>query len=172
MKDKSKLIAIILVIITLIVVIVSNLTKNNESEKEKISIVTNYSNFYTVNSCLYRLTTYLSLDDSKNVILLLNEQYKKNNRITTDNVMDLFIDVEGDSTFISQKMYYSNINSNITKYYVKGYIEKNQLFDDEVINNLNKTDVYFIVYLDSSNKTFSIEPYDGEIFIKGVEYEK
>ena len=55
MKDKSKLTAIILVIITLIVVITSFITKDKEESKVgDINIVTNYSNFYTVDSCLYR----------------------------------------------------------------------------------------------------------------------
>ena len=59
-------------------------------------------------------------------------------------------------------MYYQKLSTNVTKYYVYGQIE------EESYSGLgNTTDEYFVVYLDSSNKTFSIEPYDGEIFIGG-----
>ena len=52
MKDKSKLTAIILVVLVIIVVIVTSFyNKNDKINENEISIVTNYSNFYTVNSC-------------------------------------------------------------------------------------------------------------------------
>lgn len=169
MKDKSKLLIIGLVALTLIVVILSFVfNRNNDNKGEnKINIVTNYSNFYTVNSCLYRLITHVTSKDSESLILLLNDNYKKENNITKDSVLGLFSNIDTDSTFVSRKMYYEKINQNITKYYVKGYVEKNQLFDFEEIVQTNKTDMYFIVYLDSLNKTFSIELYDGKIFLEG-----
>lgn len=174
MKDKSKLIAIILVIVTLIVVFISNFINNDEKVdvKEDINIVTNYSNFYTVNSCLYRVTTYLSLQDKEKIYLLLDDNYKSNNNVTEDNVLDLFEDVDSDSTFISKMMYYSKISENLTKYYVKGTVEKNQIYDDEPLDRQKQPEIYFIVYLDSSSKTFSIEPYNGKIFIEGDNYEE
>ncbi len=174
MKDKSKLIAIVLVVVTLVVVIVTNLFKDNEniSLDTDIYIVSNYSNFYTVNSCLYRTISYISTKDKNNLFLLLSEDYKKENNITEDNVLSLFSNVESDSTFVSNKMYYQKLNNDITKYFVKGYIEKNQIFDDDIISAQNQEEVYFIVYIDSLNKIFSIEPYDGKLFIEGVKNEK
>lgn len=169
MKDNSKLTAVILVVITIVVVIgtfiFNNVNKNKQDSE--IKIVTNYSNFYTVNSCLYRVITYLNSNDRESLMLILDNNYKSENGVNIDNVTNLFGNIEEDSTFVSDKMYYQEINENITKYYVSGHIEKNQLYDDDYTNKLESRQAYFIVYLDSTNKTFSIEPYTGEIFING-----
>ena len=169
MKDNSKYIAIGLVIVTLIVVVVTNIMKDNNEEKveKEPLIVNNYSDFYTVNSCLYRAITYISTDDRESLLLLVSDDYKNQNKITKENVLDSFHDVEANSTFVSQKMYYENLNNDITKYYIKGYIKKNELFDDRELVKLDTETEYFIVYLDSSNGIFAIEPYNGEIFEEG-----
>ena len=173
MKDKSKLIAIILVIITIVVVALSTIfNKKDESIENKQTIVTNYSNFYTVNSCLYRVTTYIASENKKDLMLVLSEDYKKKNKVNEENILDLFPKIEQGSTFISEKMYYEDIDSNIKKYYVKGYIESNQLVEMKDSYNLEKNQVYFIVYLDTENKIFSIEPYNGDIFMDGETNEK
>lgn len=170
MKDKSKLTAIILVILTIVVVIVTFIVDNKKEEKNNdILIVTNASNFYTVNSCLYRTITYISSNDKESLLLLLPEEYKESNKITQDNVMDLFFDVTETSTFISEKMYYEYISNNINKYYVQGYIQENQLFDDELLTKQDYEIVYFIVYLDTNENIFSVEPYDGKIFKEGLD---
>ena len=173
MKDKSKIVAIILVALTILVVIFSTFTKKEEIKKEeKMYIVTNQSNFYTVNSCLYRVITYISSGNKNDMMLVLREDYKNKNKVTEDNIFDLFPKVEQGSTFVSTKMYYETIDNNIKKYYVQGYIEKNQLVNLNDSSKFEKTNVYFIVYLDSENKIFSIEPYSGKIFMDGEKNEK
>lgn len=167
MKDKSKLIAIVLVIITILVVVLTNIFNKEEQQENKIEIVTNYSNFYTVDSCLYRTITYIASKDSESLLYILSNDYKKEKNIDSSNIFSLFSSIEEDSIFISKKMYYEKINNNITKYYVYGQIEKNQIIDDELTLENSYIDQYFIVYLDTSNKTFSVEPYDGDIFIGG-----
>lgn len=164
MEDKSKLTAVILVIITLTVVIVTFVLNNMKDDKKdnEVKIVTNYSNFYTVNSCLYRVITYISSSDKDSLILVLTDDYKKKNNVTVDNVIDIFDKVSDNSTFSSKKMYYENINDNVTKYYVYGTIEENLMYGD----SLSK-DAYFIVYLDTKSKVFEIEPYNGEVFFNG-----
>ena len=158
MKDKSKLVAIILVIVT-VLVLTAIFNKVEENKETKINIVTNYSNFYTVNSCLYRMVTYIYEKDQESLLLILNDKYKEENNIDENNVLNFFDSIEEDSTFVSKKMYYQNINKNITKYYVHGYIEKNQIFDYDLTNKLEIKDVYYIVYLDSENKIFSIDDF-------------
>ena len=168
MKDKSKLTAIILAMLAILVVVISFVTKNvGENKDNDILIVENASNFYTVNSCLYRLVTYISSQDKDSLLLVLSDDYKTKNAVTKDNVMNLFPNIDITSTFVSEKMYYSMLSENITKYYVKGYIESNQIYDEEVLQNNNSESVYFIVYLDTEQNIFSIEPYDGKIFIEG-----
>ena len=166
MKDNSKLVAIILVIVTIVVVILSMIfgSSNNKNKASDIEIVTNYSDFYTVNSCLYRVTTYITTKDTKSLITILDNKYKNKNNINESNVLDSFGDVEIDSTFVSRKMYFQKINSNITKYYVYGTIEKNEFENENYSTAQERVDSYFIVYLDSTNKTFSVEPYSKDLF--------
>lgn len=168
MKDKSKLVAIILVIITILVVILTYIFDKTAQKKEnKIEIVTNYSNFYTVDSCLYRTITYVASKDNESLLSVLSDKYKKENNVDSNNVLSLFSSIEEDSIFISKKMYFEQINNNITKYYVYGHIKKNQIVDDELTIEDEYKESYFVVYLDTENKIFAIEPYNGDIFIGG-----
>ena len=172
MKDKSKLIAIILVVITILVVVLTNIfNKEKEETQTKIEIVTNYSNFYTVDSCLYRTITYVSSNDKESLLSILSSGYKKENNIDESNVLNLFDEIDENSIFVSKKMYFEQINENITKYYVYGQVKENQILDDELMTEDNYKEKYFIVYLDTLNKTFAIEPYDGNLFIGGEIYE-
>ena len=173
MKDNSKYIAIVLAILAIIVIAISLFKKeDNKNENFEPLIVTNASNFYTVNSCLYRVTNYIAEKDLDSLQLVINDEYKKQNKITTKNILDLFFDVEVGSTFVSEKMYYETISSSLTKYYVKGHIEANKIMDDAPLHSELYDSVYFVVYLNSSDKLFSIEPYDGQIFKEGDSDEK
>ena len=62
-------------------------------------------------------------------------------------------------SFSPRKMYYKETNNYITKYYIYGTIEKSTINQSD-----EAKDYYIIVYLDSQNMTFAVEPYDGEIF--------
>lgn len=168
MRDKKNLIAIVLVIITVLVVIISYFFNNEDKEKNiEIKIVTNYSDFYTVNSCIHRTVGYLSQKDSDSVYYVLNEKYKKENNINKNEVLNIFDSVDENSTFVSKKMYYEEISENLVKYYIEGYIEQNIIYDEyDFVDNSNLNN-YFIVYLDRDNKTFSVEPYNGEFFKSG-----
>ena len=66
-------------------------------------------------------------------------------------------------TFEARKMYEQVINKNVTRYYVKGYLIKESINSD--FND--KQDYYLIVNLDTKNSTYSISPYDGDVFING-----
>lgn len=167
MKDKSKLTALVLAILAIVAVIATIITNNAKKAKEQeILIVTNPSNFYTVNSCLYRTITHIASKDYDNLLLLLNDNYKIENKITKENILSIFPKANSSSTYVSEKMYYQELNSNITKYYVMGYVDENKIYDGEDLENIEKNYNYFIVYLDSKNEIFSVEPYDGEIFNK------
>lgn len=163
MKNKKSLLIILLFVVAIIVLIVTIFANKDDKRKNDISIVYDYGAFYTVNSCLYRFTTYISSNDSKSVLLTLSNNYKKENKITEANVLEHFSDVPSDSTFVSKKMYYEKIDDNITKYYVYGYFGED-ILDDYYESNKDLKNVYYIVYLDSSKKIFSVEPYDGKVF--------
>ena len=166
-KDNSKVLAIILPIVAIIVVILSFLFNKKEPEKNDILIVNSASNYFTVNSCLYRVTTYISNNDTDSLLKVLNETYKKKNNITASNVLDKFQKIEKNSTFVSKKMYYEEINENVTKYYVYGVFRPNIIHDYTIVEQSEDLDAYFIVYLDSSKQLYSIEPYNGDLFMDG-----
>ena len=171
-KDKSKLLAIFLVLLTIIVVTISFISKRQISNESKINIVIKPSSFFTVNSCLNRVITYISKKDAKSLISTLDGNYIKDNNITEENVLNQFeINLEN-PTFVSKKMYYQKINQNITKYYVAGILKENILHDYDPVEKEPTQYTYFIVNLDSDNGIFTIEPYNGTIFMDGENNEK
>lgn len=171
-NDKSKILAIFLVLLTIVVVASSILLKKKSDDSEKITLLNNPSKFFTVNSCLYRFTSYISKKDTENLINTLDEDYKKRENIDSSNVLSKLLEVPNNATFISKKMYYSELNSNITKYYVYGIMQENIIHDYTYVDKRKDQEVYFIVNLDSSTKTFTIEPYDGKIFMDGEKNEE
>ena len=93
MKDKQNIWIILLVIVTALVVIINFISKKEEKIDNNIQIVKNYSNFYTVNSCMYRVINHLAEKDAKSLTLLIDEKYKKDNKITEKNVLSNFNEV-------------------------------------------------------------------------------
>lgn len=153
----------IFIIIVLFAVYIINLNDDNFSNevehKENYSIVNDYNSFYTVNSCIYRYLTYLQSNSTNSLMNLLDEDFIKNNNINEGNVLNYLTKYEGNLNFNSRKMYEEKVNSNITKYYVYGYVEK-----DIMDSFPEQNEAYFIVKLDKKNEIFTIMPYNGDIF--------
>ena len=170
-EDKSKLLAIVLALVTIIVIVVSIFLKkeNNEDNIKNAHVLNNPSQFFTVNSCLYRTITYAYKKDSDSLIKILDSGYKQNNKVNLDNVLTVFPTIKQDSTFVSKKMYYKEISKSLIKYY--GEIRPNIIHDYTPVEEVETEDVYFIVNLDSSKQIFSVEPYDGKIFMEGEKNE-
>ena len=162
-NNKKYVIILLLILVAALGIYYIFFNNNTKKETNNIRIVTSYNDFYTVNSCLYRLITYIYNKDVDSLSLVIDKNYLKNNNIDKSNILSILPSVDEISTFVSRKMYQEKINDNIVKYYVSGYIEV------ETFDGLgDRTNTYFIVYLDSNHKTFSIEPYDGEVFIGGI----
>ena len=70
----------------------------------------------------------------------------------------------GESWFYTnfKKHYCPNCNSRLE---VK---KASKIVNSKSIEAKNYDSVYFIVYLNSSDKLFSVEPYDGKIFKEGL----
>lgn len=161
-ERNKKILAIVLVIILLILGIYKIFFSKPKEEKidtKTISVVKDNNRFYTVSSCVYKYLTYLSAKDNDNLYLLLDETYKKENNITKDNIYNYIGNVEGDISFNARKIFEQRLSKNVYKYYVKGYIQANTIFQTG-----EKQIYYVIVIMDQSNLTFSIMPYDGEMF--------
>ena len=170
-KDNTKFLAVFLVLLTIIVLAVSFFSKEKKEEKGELYIVTSPSQFFTVNSCIYRTITYVSKKNTDSLMNVLDKNYLKKNSIKKENVLTVFPKIEENSTFVSKKMYYKKLSKYITKYYVYGMIKKEILHDYSNIENEDSIEKYFIVTLDSKNQTFSIEPCDKKTFLEGEKNE-
>ena len=166
MKEKKEVnlwlisIVVILVLFSIYLINLQDDKKNNISkDEEKYHIVSNYNKFYTVNSCVYRYLTYLQANNTNSLLKVLDEDFISNNGINENNLYNFLTKYEGNLNFNSKKMYEEKINTNITKYYVYGYVEK-----DVMDSFPEKVEAYFIVNLDEKNSVFTIQPYNGEIF--------
>lgn len=157
--DKKKILAVFLAVLAILVVLISYFTNNDEDKEESIYIVKNYSNFYTVSSCINRLVDYISNKEVDSIFSILNDNYKKTNNISKNDILSVFDNYLENSYFEANEMYYQNVNNNITKFYVYGKISLSNAFEVS-----ESVDSYFVVYLDKLNKTFSAEPYDAKSF--------
>lgn len=151
---------VLLILFSMYLIYINKEDKNvNEiSFSVKYEIVKNYNDFYTVNSCVYRYLTYLQSNPNA-LLKVLDDNYIKANNINENNIYNYLTKYEGNLSFSSKKMYEEKISSNIYKYYVYGYVEK-----DIMDSFPEKQEAYFIVKLDKKNNIFTIEPYDGKIF--------
>lgn len=167
-ENNSKVLAVLLLILAIVVFFVSLFFgKNKKEDEENLSIVNNASEFFTVNSCIYRVTNYIYKKDINSLLYVLSSKYKKENKVDETNLLDKFPKITQNSTFVSKKMYYKKISDDITKYYVFGFIRQNILHDYVAVEKQEEQKAYFIVVLDSNKQIFSIEPYSGEIFMEG-----
>jgi len=159
---KKKILISCLGILAVGLLIYSIFFSNNN--KKDIEIVKSSSKFYTVSNCVYRYLTYVQSKSSDNVLLTLDKRYIEENNISKNNIFEKINVLEGNYNFEGRKMYQQKLNDDTIKYYVYGYLRK------EVMNPSlaeDPIDYYVIVTLNTKNQTFSITPYDGEIFING-----
>ena len=164
LKNKQTILIILGVIIALIIILFKIFGGSKDSSK--IEIVRSSSKFYTVSNCVSRYLNYLYSEDTDNILLLLNSTYKKNNNINSNNLFDKISKLDDSYDFEARKMYEKVINEHIVKYYVYGYLSNNS-FDFD-----NKIEYYIVIYLNSKNSTYSVEPYNGDIFKNGDNDEK
>lgn len=161
-QNKDKMLMIILVILVLALVCVFLLRDKDEkgAYSNQPLIVTDNSSFYTVSSCVSKYVGYLYNKDIDNLLILLNQKYIEKNKIDSNNIFEYLGTLNSYQTFKAKKMYVKQVDDHIYKYYVYGILE------EEFIDSNAKYvgDLYMIVYLNEDGMTFSVEPYNGEIF--------
>ena len=134
-----------------------------EVSKSKYVLLSDYSRFFTVNSCIYKYIVYVENKDVKNIISVLDEKYKTAKNISDNNVFDYVDKLNGNYSFKSKKIYYEKVSDNKYIYYVFGSLYK------ETIDGIeNEEEKYYLVNMDNENQLFSIAPYDGKIFKEDV----
>ncbi len=150
---------IILILYTCIALLFSRVKPN----KQEISVVDNYSRFYTLSNSANMYLSYLGLENNKNVYTLLDDDYIKENQITEDNVISKLKDFETTSPSIRvTKMLEQSLSKNIKRYYIKGNLVD---ISEDTYDVLK--DYYLIMEVDENNNTYQITPYDGKIFMEG-----
>lgn len=154
---------VIIIILSLIFISILVLSKLNDDVVEIDDEITyklesDYSSFFTVNSCIIKYVQYLSKKDTDSLLQVIDKEYLNNNGINRDNIYNYIDNLDGTYSFSSKKMYKSN-TENIIKYYVYGYLKK-----ETIDGVLDIKDTYFVVKLDEDNLTFSIMPSNNTQF--------
>lgn len=165
-KNKKNIVMIILILFLigfLIFRIISSI------ESKKVEIVTSSSKFYTVSNCVSRYIYLLYSEDIDNLLLVLDNSYEKDNKVTKNNLLDKIGKLDSLYSFEARKIYQQEVNDDVIKYYVFGYLKKETL---DYVSDDEKKDFYLIVLLNSKKMTYSIIPYNGEIFVKEVNDER
>ncbi len=135
-------------------------TKNNKNRE--INLVNDYTDFFSISNSANKFISTVQKKDIDNVLILLNDQYIKENKINDINLFSKIIPFEeGIYNFEAKKMYYQNLTSNLVRYYLYGKIDK-ETIDDSVYYK----DYYLIIDLDKENSLFAVTPYDGAIFME------
>ncbi len=165
-KNKWVIPLIILLVLLFSASMIYNLKKNdNENISTTINnneyvLLSDYSRFFTVNSCVYKFVNYLQKQEYEKLLEVLNKDFVSNNNISASNLNNFFPNLNnGTYSYVSKKIYYKKETKNIIKYYVYGYIQK------ETIDSVGEKNYYsYEVNFDTKNQTFDIAPYIGDLF--------
>lgn len=169
-KNKNLILTLILVMLMFAGIALYNYRNQSEQkvettgEKENYKLLKDYSRFFTVNSCVYKYVQYLQKEDFDSLFKVLDEDYVVRTSINKNNVYSFLPNIsDGVYNYVSKKIYYEKINDNLIVYYVYGYIEKS------VLDSVGFKEYHnYEVILDTKNETFSIAPYNGNLFDKEV----
>lgn len=161
-KRDNNIFLIIICILLLFIIVLLFLNDKDEDymkkeEKLKYSLVSDYSVFFTINSCVYKYVNFISNKQTDDLLQILDSKYIEKNNINNKNLYNYVNQLDGIYTFKTKKIYYEEKNKN--QYYVYGYLIK-----ESIDGITDKQDYYLIINLNTRKQLFSIVPYDGELF--------
>ncbi len=157
----------ILLLTILIIIMIVGLTlhdyrnpSNGVKVTKKITLVDDYSRFFTISNASNKYINYLQNRDKDNLMFLLSDSYIEGNNINKNNILTkLKLLDEGEYNFEARNMYQEKFSKNIIRYYIKGNLTR--IMIDQYTKPI---DYYLIVDLYLDNSTFSVIPYDGKMF--------
>lgn len=177
---KRKILVVIIVLVIIVLIILGILLKESNTDSNNIENLTNSvvdkntienleevkgaTAYFTVESCVNKYITYVSMQDKDSVYKLLDNKYIQENNITENNVLEKIDNMNELAIFEADKMYVQEIDENNSKYYVSGLIKQEDIGNVEQKTVIN--DNYNIaVVLNFKDMIFSVIPLDdGGIF--------
>ncbi len=164
-KQKN-ILEIILIIILVIVVLLVNIivevldAKKEQEESNKTILVQDNSRYFTVLGCAKKFLVEISKQDKENIILLLDTEYKNENNITTDNVLEYIPELSTTNIYdyVGSYMYQHTVSKNVTTFYLKGKIA-NYVLDDAT----TYIDYDLTITLYENTFTFTVKPGIGDL---------
>lgn len=146
----------VVVIVVCLVFSILFFVLNHKNNYEKLSVVNNYEEFFSVVDDVNEYIGYVSNGDKDGIFNVLDNKYISNNFITLDNVLEYIDDLSELDSFKAKEISYVKIRKNYL-YYVRGSIIKNDLDSSTVIDDNYRV----LVSVDSSNNCYSIYPISG-----------
>lgn len=165
---------IIFLIIGIFLFIFSNnyKSKDKKTEYKEIILVNDPSTFFSVTLNINKFSQYISDNDKVSAYNILDKDFAIKNNITIDNIIDIYGQSNANMTFTAKEMYVISENE-LYKYYVKGYLKKEQM---DVFAKI-ESEVYYILNYDINNRVFSLElineqDYQREIKSNNFDFKK
>lgn len=108
--------------------------------------------FFTVISCINNYIQYNAQKNVEKLDILLSEEYKKQNNITRENMLNNITLYSPQETFSAKEIHEYKNNENLSTYFVYGKMKESSYFSD----NPKKQDIFIAIQLDKVNRTFSV----------------
>ena len=150
------------VFILVLVFVISNITGNNgilkKDEKEKrYTFVKDYNRYYTITNIVDKYYSAINNEYKDDLMVMLNDDYIKDNNITNDNVIAKLKVDNNNISFQGSLMCKKKLHTGVVSYYVSG---------ETIGTNTGKKikDSYFEVIQDENNMTFDIKEIDNTSF--------
>lgn len=167
MKNNQKIILIliipILIFTSFIAIFISsnmednNANVNNTSNKpiinKQISRLNDYDEFYTVQNTIN--TIYSNIEKPNELIKYFDNEYVVSNNLNENNILN-FLNINMDNYSITIEEIYYNYNSEITYYFIKGYVMEYSMLGDTKYSK----DKYYLLVVDNNNH-YSLRPLDN-----------
>ena len=127
----------LLVVLLIIMFNIKN-SNNNIKEESDIKVVNNLSTFFTVEATANKYIKELYNQNIDNLLILLDDNYIKDNVIDKNNVLNKLDKLEGTYNYKLKKIYEQDYGD-YTKYYLYGLLQK------DIINEYDYGTDYYLI---------------------------
>lgn len=171
MKNKSQkkvliIVGIIIALISLLAYILSAVLKDEETSispinpeipKEDVitnefTLLTEEASFWGINEIINQFFNYLTQGDNSNLYEMLDREYIKENNISISNISEVLKKNYIDVNYNIKNIYY-NAGSDVTYYFVDGYVLNYTVETTDLIDN-----VQFLIIVDESTSCYELRP--------------